>query len=210
MEIEKLFEKYRKIIEQEKEYKYTKITIEQLNALNDELIKLREENEKLLKENEKISTKLKETKSRATSWCSKYNALATKEKKLIYEDLREKEYQKLYDEIKRKVDFDIFKERNSLEREYKNKEIELHNKIVAGVNNRIDCLERIRDDFSTLLSYEKDRYEEKYDLDNERNQGYLIGIAKTRKTVLEVFDRYISQDIDIKTKPKELNLLNNL
>lgn len=208
MEIEKLFEKYRKIIEQEKEYKYTKITIEELNDLNNELIKLREENEKLLKENEKLSTKLEEAKSRAVSWCSKYNALATKEKKEIYKELEEKTKDKLYDDIKRKVDFDIFSERKRLEREYRNKEINLHNKIVEEVNIRVSNLGKIKEEFLQMLNNEMNRYTEKHELEeNERNQGYLIGIAKTRKTLAQEFDKYIPNDISIKREiPNFLDL----
>ena len=57
----------------------------------------------------------------------------------------------------------------------------INNKIESVVKERIEKLEKVRDNFSERLSKEKDRYEEKYDLDSERNQGYLIGIAKQKK-----------------------------
>lgn len=194
-ELEKLFAKYRDIIAKEKEYKYAKISLEELNTMQDELFKLREENENLKLQNEELEAKYNNSKSKASSWSSKYHALERKEKNSIYNELKEQQFEILKRQARDIVEWNADSERNKLELEYEKKKAELDITISRKVNERIDNLAKIRDEFSSFLSEEKDRYEEKYDLENERNQGYLIGIAKTRKVMLEAFDRYIKQDL---------------
>lgn len=193
-ELEKLFAKYRDVVAKEKEYKYAKISLEELNTMQDELFKLREENENLKLQNEELEAKYNNSKSKASSWSSKYHALERKEKNSIYNELKEQEFEKLKRQARDIVEWNANNEKHKLELEYEKKKSELDVIISRKVNERIDNLAKIRAEFSSFLSEEKDRYEEKYDLENERNQGYLIGIAKTRKVMLEVFDKYIPKD----------------
>lgn len=175
--IEEMLERYRQLIEKEKDYKYTKITIEELNSLNDELINLRESVEKLQKDNEDLEEKLKKARSGQASWASRYTSLEKRYEKIkegeiddIYEHLKKRAWDKLY----RDADYEAKKKNNEfLSKEYS----ELQEKYKS-----------IRTRFDRYLTEEKNRYEEKYDLEDAHNQGYLIGISKVRKEFLRAYD----------------------
>ena len=75
--VKEALEKYRNIILSEKG-KHITISVEQLNALHDDITRLQNENERLKTDNEKISAKAREQEKKTRSWCTKYNHLLQK------------------------------------------------------------------------------------------------------------------------------------
>lgn len=111
----------------------------------------------------KIQKEVKERED-AVEWKEK---AIERDKKFLeennFEDL-EKEYNKIY-ELKRKVEHYDYENRKQLEDDFK----DIKNKIIDE------------------LSKELVRWTEENDIDNQRSQGYLIGINKAKKIIKENF-----------------------
>lgn len=111
----------------------------------------------------KIQKEVKERED-AVEWKEK---AIERDKKFLeennFEDL-EKEYNKIY-ELKRQVEHYDYENRKQLEDDFK----DIKNKIIDE------------------LSKELVRWTEENDIDNQRSQGYLIGINKAKKIIKENF-----------------------
>lgn len=122
----------------------------------------------------KIQKEVKERED-AVEWKEK---AIERDKKFLeennFEDL-EKEYNKIY-ELKRKVEHYDDENRKQLEDDFK----DIKNKIIDE------------------LSKELVRWTEENDIDNQRSQGYLIGINKAKKIIKENFV------FELKTSPLRL------
>ena len=122
----------------------------------------------------KIQKEVKERED-AVEWKEK---AIERDKKFLeennFEDL-EKEYNKIY-ELKRKVEHYDYENRKQLEDDFK----DIKNKIIDE------------------LSKELVRWTEENDIDNQRSQGYLIGINKAKKIIKENFV------FELKTSPLSL------
>ncbi len=122
----------------------------------------------------KIQKEVKERED-AVKWKEK---AIERDKKFLeennFEDL-EKEYNKIYD-LKRKVEHYDDENRKQLEDDFK----DIKNKIIDE------------------LSKELVRWTEENDIDNQRSQGYLIGINKAKKIIKENFV------FELKTSPLSL------
>ena len=122
----------------------------------------------------KIQKEVKERED-AVEWKEK---AIERDKKFLeennFEDL-EKEYNKIY-ELKRKVEHYDYENRKQLEDDFK----DIKNKIIDE------------------LSKELIRWTEENDIDNQRSQGYLIGINKAKKIIKENFV------FELKTRPLSL------
>lgn len=122
----------------------------------------------------KIQKEVKERED-AVEWKEK---AIERDKKFLeennFEDL-EKEYNKIY-ELKRKVEHYDYENRKQLEDDFK----DIKNKIIDE------------------LSKELVRWTEENDIDNQRSQGYLIGINKAKKIIKENFV------FELKTRPLSL------
>lgn len=122
----------------------------------------------------KIQKEVKERED-AVEWKEK---AIERDKKFLeennFEDL-EKEYNKIY-ELKRKVEHYDYENRKQLEDDFK----DIKNKIIDE------------------LSKELVRWTEEKDIDNQRSQGYLIGITKAKKIIKENFV------FELKTRPLSL------
>ena len=122
----------------------------------------------------KIQKEVKERED-AVEWKEK---AIERDKKFLeennFEDL-EKEYNKIY-ELKRKLEHCDYENRRRLEDDFK----DIKNKIIDE------------------LSKELVRWTEENDIDNQRSQGYLIGINKAKKIIKENFV------FELKTRPLSL------
>lgn len=192
-EIISIFEKQREYRSKEKG-KFITLPIKQLDYIEEDYAKSQDKIRKLQDELKSMEEKLNEARTKRASWSAKYTNLANKTKEELYEEFKERNETKLKSELEWKLDY----KRQEMETKYLKKEKELVNNIdniiEQTVKKRIEKLENIRDDFSKRLSEEKDRYEEKHDLESEKNQGYLIGIAKTRKELINAFNEVIGSE----------------
>lgn len=195
-ELQKLFELQRENVKKEKG-KLITIPVEQLDQMEKEYIEIQKELRDYKEELKKTKQKLEETRSKSKSWQSKYTWQIQKSKEQIRKELSEK----LEPQVRKDLEWRLGYKEAELEAKYHQKMIDLNveylkkkekvnDEIEEVVKERIEKLGKIKEDFANRLSEEKNRYEEKHDLDNERNQGYLIGIAKTRKELIKAFEEY--------------------
>lgn len=135
------------------------------------------------------------------SQCSKMGGYKAKVTKEVRE--REKQLKWKEDEINRKIQF---LENNNYESlEQKNKELfDLENRIrsVYYANRRQlqDDFEKSKEQIINELSKELIRWTEENDIDNQRSQGYLIGINKAKKIIKEEMIFNLKELPEFKTK----------
>lgn len=177
-ELFKLFEKQRENVKKEKG-KLITIPVEQLDQMEKEYRNCQLRLRFCREQKDELEKKFKEQVSKTKSWSAKYNYQIRKSKNEIYEELEKEQQAELEKHARNRLNW----KEHELEQKYLMKEIQLKSQIKEGIKEVIE-------DFANRLSEEKNRYEEKHDLDNERNQGYLIGIAKTRKELLKAFEEY--------------------
>lgn len=177
-ELQKLFELQRENMKK-RTNKVITIPVEQLSQIEQEYINVKKALNIYRNEAEKYKKKYKEQVNKTKSWSAKYNAIIRKEKNEIYDELYHSQQERLEKAAKYHLEY----QQQQLEEEYLAKKMDIRQNIKEGIKEVIDT-------FVDRLSKEKDRYEEQYDLENERNQGYLIGIAKTRKELIKAFEEY--------------------
>ena len=135
---------------------------------------------------EELQQEVKKWKSKYQSQVGKMGAYKTKVQQEVLE--REKMVKWKEEELKEKEDFLKNTNIESLRIE-KQKIDELRRKVEQNDDtNRkqlSDDFELIKQQIIDKLSEELIRWTEEYDIDNERSQGYMIGINKAKKIIKE-------------------------
>ena len=135
---------------------------------------------------EELQQEVEKWKSKYKSQVSKMGAYKTKVQKEVLD--REKMVKWKEEELKEKEDFLKNTNIESLRIE-KQKIDELRRKVEQNddINRKqlSDDFELIKQQIIDKLSEELIRWTEEYDIDNERSQGYMIGINKAKKIIKE-------------------------
>ena len=135
---------------------------------------------------EELQQEVKKWKSKYKSQVSKMGAYKTKVQKEVLD--REQMVKWKEEELKEKEDFLKNTNIESLRME-KQKIDELRRKVEQNddINRKqlSDDFELIKQQIIDKLSEELIRWTEEYDIDNERSQGYMIGINKAKKIIKE-------------------------
>ena len=174
-------QKANKCIELEKTKELIPMKIEQYNELMDKIMDLENENEFLKKRNEKLENDLKKTRHNYQSVNGKYNNLLRKSKNEVYDELKETMENKLRKDLEYCYEINYRIKVNEVYSNYA-KEVEEETK------KRILNIEEAKDLFNKKINEEIDRYVNLYDIEQENNKGYFIGIMKTKKILNEVFN----------------------
>ena len=135
---------------------------------------------------EELQEEVKKWKSKYKSQVSKMGAYKTKVQKEVLH--REKMVKWKEEELKKKEEF--LKNTNIESLRIEKQEIdELRRKVEQNddINRKqlSDDFELIKQQIIDKLSEELIRWTEEYDIDNERSQGYMIGINKAKKIIKE-------------------------
>lgn len=181
-------QKANKVIELEKTKELIPMKIKQYNDIMDKIMDLENENEELKNKNEKLESDLKKTRHNYQSVNSKYNNLLRKSKNEVYDDLKEKMGDELRRDLSYRYEIDYRAKVNEIYSNYA-KEVEEETK------KRILNIEEAKDLFNKKINEEIDRYVNLYDIEQENNKGYFIGIMKTKKILNEVFNGIRLKDI---------------
>lgn len=135
---------------------------------------------------EELQEEIEKWKSKYKSQVSKMGAYKTKVQKEVLD--REKMVKWKEEELKEKEDFLKNTNIESLRIE-KQKIDELRREVEKNddINRKqlSDDFELIKQQIIDKLSEELIRWTEEYDIDNERSQGYMIGINKAKKIIKE-------------------------
>ena len=135
---------------------------------------------------EELQQEVKKWKSKYQSQVGKMGAYKTKVQQEVLD--REKMVRWKEEELKEKEDFLKNTNIESLRME-KQKIDELRRKVEQNddINRKqlSDDFELIKQQIIDKLSEELLRWTEEYDIDNERSQGYMIGINKAKKIIKE-------------------------
>ena len=142
---------------------------------------------------EELQEEVKKLQEEAEKWKSKYQSQVGKMgayKTKVQQEIRDREFRLKWkeEEIERKENF--FKNTNieTLRIEKQNIE-ELRSKVEENddINRKqlSDDFELMKQQIIDKLSEELIRWTEEYDIDNERSQGYMIGINKAKKIIKE-------------------------
>ena len=135
---------------------------------------------------EELQQEVKKWKSKYKSQVSKMGAYKTKVQKEVLD--REQMVKWKEEELKEKEDFLKNTNIESLRME-KQKIDELRREVEQNddINRKqlSDDFELIKQQIIDKLSEELIRWTEEYDIDNERSQGYMIGINKAKKIIKE-------------------------
>ena len=135
---------------------------------------------------EELQEEVEKWKSKYKSQVSKMGAYKTKVQREVLD--REEMVKWKEEELKEKEDF--LKNTNIESLRIEKQEIdELRRKVEQNddINRKqlSDDFELIKQQIIDKLSEELIRWTEEYDIDNERSQGYMIGINKAKKTIKE-------------------------
>ena len=135
---------------------------------------------------EELQEEVEKWKSKYKSQVTKMGAYKTKVQKEVLD--REKMVKWKEEELKEKEDF--LKNTNIESLRIEKQEIdELRRKVEQNddINRKqlSDDFELIKQQIIDKLSEELIRWTEEYDIDNERSQGYMIGINKAKKIIKE-------------------------
>ena len=135
---------------------------------------------------EELQQEVKKWKSKYQSQVGKMGAYKTKVQREVLD--REKIVRRKEEALKEKEDFLKNTNIESLRME-KQKIDELRRKVEQNddINRKqlSDDFELIKQQIIDKLSEELIRWTEEYDIDNERSQGYMIGINKAKKIIKE-------------------------
>ena len=182
MDIVEVFkQKANKVIQMEKNNKYIPMTIEQYNELMGKLTFYENNNESLKKQIESLETRLSKSKSNFSSVNAKYNSLLRKSKHEIKNELEKSVIQQIEDDIETKYHYKY------VQKEWELKE-KINDEIEKECNKRITRFNKMQERFNAKMLEEIDRYTNSYDVNQENNKGYLIGLMKTKKILNESFD----------------------
>lgn len=179
--VEVFKQKANKVIQMEKNNKYIPLTIEQYNELMDKLTFYENNNESLKKQIESLETRLSKSKSNFSSVNAKYNSLLRKSKHEIKNELEKSVIQQIEDDIETKYHYKY------VQKEWELKE-KINDEIEKECNKRITRFNKMQERFNAKMLEEIDRYTNSYDVNQENNKGYLIGLMKTKKILNESFD----------------------
>lgn len=142
---------------------------------------------------EELQEEVKKLQEEAESWKSKYKSQISKMgayKTKVQQEVRDREFRVKWkeEEIERKEKFFENTNIETLRIEKQNIE-ELRRKVERNddINRKqlSDDFELMKQQIIDKLSEELIRWTEEYDVDNERSQGYMIGINKAKKIIKE-------------------------